>query len=426
MRKNMKVLWFSNTPSGASDILGNKISKNTGNWISSLELEIRTVSDIELGVAFHIPANDASEIKIIKNNSVTYFVLPKKKRSRIFRMYRNWVGEADDDNLLQQYLSVINTFKPDVIHIFGFENSFIKILPEHSNNTIIHIQGILNVIIHFINGGFSKFELIKATSIWNIMQGSFYARTIVAQVKKMAIAESSSFKSCKYLFGRTEWDKRVSQTMAPNAKYFHCNEIMRKEFYENIWDKKRCDEIILYSTLNDIPYKGVDQIFYVDEILQKFHPQLKYRWRVAGLDETSLCIRVMRNRGYKQTRRLEFIGRLSANEIIAEMKKSDIFVYTSMIENGCNAVQEAMLIGMPIVSTSAGGLSSTIHNQQTGLLFQPNDPYSMTGAILYLIDDYEFAVKLGQNAKTEAREKLNRERIAETVLLAYKEIISNN
>lgn len=90
----------------------------------------------------------------------------------------------------------------------------------------------------------------------------------------MAIAEANAFKSCKYVFGRTEWDKRVSKTMAPQAKYYHCQEIMREEFYENVWDKKRSADIILYSTLNDIPYKGVDQIFYIDEIFQKYHPEI--------------------------------------------------------------------------------------------------------------------------------------------------------
>lgn len=128
----------------------------------------------------------------------------------------------------------------------------------------------------------------------------------------------------------------------------------------------------------------------------------KYRWRIAGLDENSICIRVMRNKRFKKTKNLEFIGRLSAKEIVEEMKKSDLFIYTSMIENSSNAVQEAMLIGMPIVIAASGGLSSLIENGQSGLLAQPGDPYAMAGAILNLIDDYDFAT-----SRSECKRKSN-------------------
>lgn len=421
----MKILWFSNTPSRASKVLWNEISKSTGNWISSLEQEIHTIPDIELGIAFHKDDSNINQVQVIKNDSVCYYMVPKKQFSKIGRIYRNWFEINDEKYLLDHYLKVIDLFKPDVIHIFGFENSFISILKEHSNITIIHIQGIISVLNYFVYGGFSKFELLRATSILDLLKGNFYAKTKVRRFKKMSIDEANAFKSCKYLFGRTEWDKRVSKTMAPQAKYFHCHEIMREEFYENSWDKKRSDEIILYTTLNDIPYKGPDQIFYIDDILQKYHPSLKYRWRIAGLDETSFCIRAMRNKGFKKTKRLEFIGKLSAFEIIEEMKKSDLFIYTSWIENGCNAVQEAMLLGIPIVCTAAGGLSSTIRNRQTGLLVQPGDPYAMAGAILDLINDYEFAIKLGQNARSKAFARHNKRLIVETVILTYKEILGN-
>jgi glycosyltransferase involved in cell wall biosynthesis len=418
----MKVLWFSNTPSLASKVLRNEISKETGHWISSLEQEMKNVTGIEIGIAFH---DENNELQIVRNGSVTYFFLPGKNKSRFLKAYKNWTADTDSEFLLPQYLDIINTFKPDIIHIFGFENSFIQVLSKYSDNTIVHIQGVLNVIDHFINGRYNEFELLKATSLRNLITGNFYAKS-TARLKKMAIEESKAFRVCKYLFGRTEWDKRVSHALAPSAKYFHCHEIMRNEFYENSWHKKRSGKIILYTTLNDRPYKGPDQIFYIDEILTKYHPEINYHWRVAGLDESSICIKVMRKKGYKINERVEFIGKLSACEIVEEMKNSDLFVYTSFIENGCNAVQEAMLMGMPIITTSAGGLSSTIQNRENGLLVQPGDPYAISGAIINLIEDYEFAVKLGKNARIKALERHNKRKITENVILAYKEILKDN
>ena len=47
----MRVLWFSNTNSLYKQNSNNE-SKGTGNWISSLEIEIKKYDEIELGIAF--------------------------------------------------------------------------------------------------------------------------------------------------------------------------------------------------------------------------------------------------------------------------------------------------------------------------------------------------------------------------------------
>lgn len=111
----MKVLWFSNTPSLASKVIWNEISKNTGNWISSLEQEIHNVPDIELGIAFHTNNRIDNQVQVKKNDSTTYFMVPKKHLSRINTIFTNWFGIVDDEYLLQHYLRVIDIFKPDVI-----------------------------------------------------------------------------------------------------------------------------------------------------------------------------------------------------------------------------------------------------------------------------------------------------------------------
>ncbi len=418
----MRILWFSNTASLYSANKLKDVSKGTGNWISSLEMQIRDVPNLELGVAFH--KNKNSELLIDKKNNVSYFILPSKYTTKMGKLYNNWFGKVDNAYEVDYYFKVIELFKPDVIHVFGFENSFVKVLPRYKDITVIHIQGIYNVYLHFFNSNFSPRELEKGASFLSKIKGSSYTATI-KQFKERAVIESEAFMQCKYLFGRTEWDRRVSKAVAPQARYFHCQEIIRDEFYLARWNKISKEEIVLYTTLNDTPYKGTDQIFKVDSILQKFHPSLKYSWRIAGLDENSICVKAMRNRGFKKTTRIYFLGRLSAQEIIEEMHQSDLFVYPSLIENGCNAVQEAMLLGMPIVCTSAGGMATTITNNETGLLVQPGDPYAMAGAIIGLINDFDKAKKLGVNAQIVAHKRHDKGRIVDTVISTYKTIIIN-
>ena len=418
----MKILWFSCNASLYSDNRLKYVSKGSANWISSLEKQLRSIPDIELGVAFH--QNGNAELFIDKKDNVSYFILPYKYTTKLGKLYNNWFGKVDNSYEIDYYFKVIELFKPDVIQIFGFEFSFVKILPKYKYISIIHIQGILNVYSHFYHGNFSPNELSKSSSFLSKIKGSSYAKGKKLFNEK-AIIESDAFKHCKYLFGRTEWDRRVATAVAPQAEYFHCQEIMRDEFYQERWNKTRGEEIVLYSTLKDLPAKGPDQIFHVDSILQKYHPSLKYTLRIAGLDENSRCVRAMRNCEFKKTNRLHFLGKLSAREIIEEMQQSDIFVYPSLIENGCNAVQEAMLLGMPIVCTSAGGMATTITNNETGLLVQPGDPYSMTGAIIELIEDYKFAKKLGENARLVAHKRHDKGKIVNTVISTYRNILRN-
>lgn len=421
----MKILWFSNVPLFASNDILKVENKGSGNWISSLEKEISLLMDIELAIAFHTNNENINQIQTKENNSVKYFLLPRKKISKAGRILKNWTGDYEELSGIPYYHAVIERFNPDVIHIFGFENSFIKILPKYNEKTIVHIQGIVNAINQFIYGRYSKLDLLKTTSIRNLIKGEFYSQTTVKRFKKMALSEAEAFKSCKFLFGRTEWDKRVSQLMAPNASYFHCHEIMREEFYKNKWNKKRKDEIVLYSTSNDIPYKGIDQIMRVNELLKEHMPNLKYKWRVAGAEETSMSVKVLRKKGFKKCKQLEFVGKLSAPEITGEMKNSDLFIYPSYIENGCNAVQEAMLLGMPVICTAAGGVPSIIDNGKTGLLVQPGDSFAMAGAILELINNSDYAKNLGKNAREKTQVMLDKKKIVETTISAYLKIMEN-
>jgi glycosyltransferase involved in cell wall biosynthesis len=242
----------------------------------------------------------------------------------------------------------------------------------------------------------------------------------------MALIEKKAFQQCKFYFGRTDMDKRAVLLFSPGAKYFHCDEIIRREFYEEKWHKERTEEIIIYTTLNDLPFKGPDQIFIVSDLLKNYYPNLNFEWSIAGLSEDSITVKAMRKRGFTKTPFLKFLGNITASEIINQMKMADIFVYPSFIENGCNAVQEAMLLGMPIVCTSSGGMSNTINNYQTGLSVQYDDPYSMAGAILELINDFNLAKKIGDNARKIAHARHNRGKIVMTVLNTYKTILSED
>lgn len=420
----MKVLWFSNTPSLARKIIYNEDSIKTGNWIESLEKEIRKDLDLTLGIVFYGKAGQ--NYQRINNENVTYFVIPNKIDNFYKKLLSNFLGKIENENDLTLYKRVVNEFKPDLIHIWGLESPFISILPEINNiPIIIHLQGILNPYSYKYYNAFTKREINRAIPSKERIKGISYFSSMTRFNKKL-LRESKSLKYIENYLGRTDWDRRCVKVMSPSARYFQCDEIMRDDFYKSIWGKKRTNKLVFFTTISEAPFKGIETIFQVAALLRSNYPKLEFRWDIAGLNIDSLSVRVMSKRGYDIKSKFNYLGYINSKELVENMLKADIFIYLSRIENGCNAVQEAMLLGMPIICTFAGGLSTTINDKVTGILVQEGEPFSISGAIIELIENPSFAETIGKNARHVALARHNPNKISNTVLLVYKTLISES
>lgn len=84
-----------------------------------------------------------------------------------------------------------------------------------------------------------------------------------------------------------------------------------------------------------------------------------------------------------------------------ELAKSfDIFINTTDHDNTPVSVIEAMALGLPVVSTNAGGIPYLVKNNVTGLLVEKNNHQTMAEAIKKLIEgDPAFAQELVVNAR---------------------------
>src|SRR5437763_1576936 len=74
---------------------------------------------------------------------------------------------------------------------------------------------------------------------------------------KIALREKKILKQTRNVIGRTSWDKRVSKLLAPNATYFHNDEILRDIFYKANWSYKPDDMLQLFTTTGPYLYKGL-------------------------------------------------------------------------------------------------------------------------------------------------------------------------
>lgn len=416
----MKVLWFSNCK-----ITGK--SKDIGcSWIGSLESEISKISDIELGITFN--TKDPDSTKFIIRNTTYFPVKIDPIKSNFRRFYTRIMHKMEDENLLEQYSEIIDHFKPDVIHIFGTESDYGLIVSRTNVPCVIHIQGnlILNDIKWFI--ALNPIDMLKYSKKWLLIKGHGLLHDYFVN-KKAADREKKIFRECKNFMGRTDWDRRISSVLSPGSRYFHCDEIIRPAFYQNEWHPKTTDsDYVIVSTIRNNVYKGLETIMECKMILNQAFPEYNIVWKIAGLlEEYEIAYLVERKFKTKfKDNGIQLLGPVQENELVDLLLSADLYVHPSHMENSPNSVCEAMLLGMPVITTVTGGTPNLLTDKKEGLLIQDGDPYSLAGSILELVRKREFGNELGANARVRAMKRHDPGRIVDDLLKIYSEILLKN
>ena len=78
---------------------------------------------------------------------------------------------------------------------------------------------------------------------------------------------------------------------------------------------------------------------------------------------------------------VSFLGLISQKEVIKEMKKSDVFVLTSISESFGRVLIEALACGLPIVAVKSQGPKDIIREGSNGYLVRLNDADDMANKI---------------------------------------------
>lgn len=416
----MKILWFTNTPCGAAeklipDLLG-------GGWLKSLEEEIVQYDDIELSICFYW----GKDLKPFKYKKTTYYpVLREGSGSKTGRLICRILNRTfNDGKEAGRLLQVIDTVKPDVIHVHGTEDNFGLIQLDTKIPVIISIQGLL---LPYSEKYFSGIPFISA--FWyeglkpKLLFGSVCSK--YNDMKKRAVRERKILSIAQYIIGRTDWDKLITRVLAPNSQYFVGNEMLRPAFYEKQWNKVQLsDPIQIVSVIKDVLYKGLETIVSTAGVL-KDSKTINFKWTVVGLSETDILAKIVK-RWLKidfKTLNISLVGSKNETELVDILLCSDIYCQVSHIENSPNSVCEAMLVGMPVVASFAGGTNTMLENRQEGILVQDGDPYSFAGAIGEIANNYEMRVQYAHSARNKAMKRHNKKDIKASLISIYNNIL---
>jgi glycosyltransferase involved in cell wall biosynthesis len=83
-----------------------------------------------------------------------------------------------------------------------------------------------------------------------------------------------------------------------------------------------------------------------------------------------------------------------------------------------NAVLEAMVHGLPVVSTAQSGIAEAVEDGRSGLLVAPEDPELLADALERVLTDGRLAERLSAAAHAAVRARFDRTRLLPTAVAA--------
>lgn len=419
----MRILWFTNTSSLYEQ---DTHAHYGGGWIESLETLLAYKSNIELAVSFF----HKTDSKKSKKGNTTYYPIKSKARKNNPLKYivENWQGKIEDAKNINLLIEVINDFKPNLIHVFGTEGVFSSI--QHYTNIpiVIQLQGIINPCVNaFFPPNLSKWDFIFSHDYFldNILGRSpvFTYLRFLNQAKR----EKENLKSAKYLIGRTEWDKSISLSYNRNATYFHIDEVLRPIFYTPHNKKENVKkEITIISTISPTIYKGIDVILKSAKILKE-DTDIKFQWKLIGLSSEDKLLKIFEKNLNINHRlfNIECLGNKRPEDLSEILKKADVFIHPSYIDNSPNSICEAQILGLLVIASNVGGIASLVSHKKSGILIPANGVFEIISYLKNYMEKKDEYMLISQNGKKIATERHNQNKILMQVLNSYSEILNN-
>jgi glycosyltransferase involved in cell wall biosynthesis len=103
----------------------------------------------------------------------------------------------------------------------------------------------------------------------------------------------------------------------------------------------------------------------------------------------------------------------------------DVFLMTSEREGGPTSVLEAMLMGVPVVSTLVGVVPEVIKLGESGLYAPVKAAHLLATQVIEMVDNKMLQVKCSQNARQLIQKEFNSTVIAHQTKTLYEQIIQS-
>ena len=422
----MNVLLVTNIALPEASLLMNEKPTPFGGWFVSVSKILAEQNDIKLSITFS--KKELSKVRVLQGEKIYYCAFPT-------------ISERDiRSNKKNTYLhEILDTIKPDIVHIFGTECAHTLAMVNTCNKqnitAVISIQGLTSIIAnHYLTGlptsvqnrftlrDFLKQDNLKRQQSKFVRRGAF---------------EIEALQKVKHIIGRTTWDKACTSQINPNAQYHFCNETLRDEFYKYSWDINNCEKHSIFVSQGSYPIKGLHFMLEAMPLILKWFPDTKLYvggQNITKSDTLKDKIKISSYgkyikeliKRYNLGKSIVFTGILDEKQMCRRYLKSHVFVSPSIVENESNSLSEAKIIGVPCVASYVGGVIDRIEHEKDGFFYQHDALYMLAYYVCEIFANNDLALQFSKKAKINAQ-KTNEIKInIQTLKKIYKEIYEKN
>ena len=346
-------------------------------WLSQLAKAFTHEQDLE--IHWIVLRNDVEDDSTVEIGGQFIHVL-RRRSMTIDMLSGHWLARKKLWKLLKK-------IQPDVIHVWGSENSYPSILREASVPTIMSMQGIL-----------SEYDRIGSFgNNWRMRMQAWFEKKWVP-LATLVTSES-------------EWGKEKVKRIAPHADCRIVEYGVNPSFYALKWHPSFHEPCILYTGGGEWR-KGFDLI--MDAMAIPPVPVWKC-WIAGSVHENE-------RRKWKFLTHVEFLGNLKWDEMQQRMTRIWGLVLPTRADTSPNTVKEARVIGIPVITSINGGQAGYIRDGENGIIVDPLTPGELRAAIEQLLSDHGYAVSMGETRHAEDMAYFRPERTAQGFANIYREL----
>ena len=179
------------------------------------------------------------------------------------------------------------------------------------------------------------------------------------------------------------------------------------------------DEFLVLQVARLDPIKDHPTAIEATRIARAQEPRLRLMIVGEG-SERGVIESLIRERGLHEV--VELLG--LRRDVPRLLSAADAFLLTSVSEGIPVTVIEAMGAGVPVVSTSVGGVTEVITDGETGLLAPAGDADKLAEALLRVQTTPELAANLAQRAREDAHRRFSEQQMLDCYANVYRDMLS--
>ena len=234
----------------------------------------------------------------------------------------------------------------------------------------------------------------------------------------------------------SDWCAYNCLAIEPNCNIYRSNLPINPIFANYNWNYDECEKHSIFTVAGGGPIKGHHMLIKAfAKVIVQFPDAKLYIPGASNLFAADMRSRFMKTtydayiysliKKYNLQKSIILTGRLTPVQVAERISKCHVFVMPSSCETHSSSLIEAMIVGIPTISSYVGGISHYYKDQENGFFYRFNEPEVLASLIVRSFKDKELSVRIANCGKKTQRTLRSSIDLRNDYIRIYKSILKN-